>query len=319
MGFRLCLMPKPGAQGVSEEALQPLHSAAHFLQRASKVAPGLDARLTAGPVIAAALQGIDPGMSRRMFLGLMPESASAAKHMPHTKEPLKRALFPEHQPEADTDGDGRLSLTGPTWTERAFGQISRHVNASNASQLASLIRSLPLEQALCSLQEPPGSAGLHGLPPLSQSSVLLAYLMKALPAPVTQADAPRTTTAISDQSDLGSHPDTADLAVGSRPYSRGTARHQLRSTPAGKAPVIALEEAYRRCRKHLRQLEAGQLAALLRFWLLQGPPPLPGIASSRPELRGAVRLRLLQDGVAAIARLVDKAPGSPEQTSEVSQ
>ena len=80
-----------------------------------------------------------------------------------------------------------------------------------------------------------------------------------------------------------------------------------------------MEEAYKRCRKHLRQLEAGQLAALLRFWLLQGPPPVPSVDSSRPQLQGPLRLRVLQDGVAAISRLVDKAPGAPEQPSKVRQ
>ena len=312
-------MPKLGAQGASEEALQALQSVSQFLQRASKVAPGLDARLIAGPVIAAALRDVSLEMSRRMFLGLVPQSTSAAELTSNTKQPLKRALFPEHQPRADMDDDSRLSDTAQTWTQRAFGQLSRHVNASNASQLASLIRSLNLLQALKSFQDSPEPAGWQGFPPISQSSVLLAYLVKALPAPATQADAPATSPAAPNQSDLDSHPEIGVSADGSRPDSQKAAQHQLRSASAGEAPKAALEEAYKRCRKHLRQLEAGQLAALLRFWLLQGPPPLPSTHSSRPELRGALRLRLLLDGVAAITRLVGKAPGSLEQPSKVSQ
>lgn len=311
-------MTRYGAQGCPEGDVQGLSSAAHFVQRASKVAAGLDARLFVGLVIAAALQGVSAKMSRKIFLALVPTFASAAEQTTHTTQPLKRALFPEHQQQADADGELHLSQAAAIWTQRAFGQISHHVSASNASQLASLIRSLPLAQALRSFQAPPDPAGSHSLPSFSQSTVLLVYLIKALPAPASQKDASATSIAIPHQADMDSRPDSAGLADGSRPDKSRAAQHQLRSTSAGKSLEASMEEAYKRCRKHMRQLEAGQLAGLLRFWLLQGPAPVPGMNSSRPELHGALRLRVLQDGVAAIMRLVDKAPGSPQPPSEVS-
>ena len=310
--------PDSGAQGCSEGDLLGLSSAALFVQRASKAAPGLDARLFVGPVIAAALQGASAKMSRTLFLALVPVSASAAEQTTHTKQPLKRALFPEHQQQTDVDGDLHLYETAATWTQQAFSQIGRHVSASNASQLASLVRSLPLVQAIRSFQAPPDPAGSHILPPLSHSTVLLAYLMKALPAPASQQGASVTSPAIPHQADVDSHPVSAGLADGSRPDTTRAAQQQLRSTAAGQALEASLEEAYKRCRKHLRQLEACQLTALLRFWLLQGPAPVPGMDSSRPKLHSALRSRMLQDGVAAIMRLVDKAPGSPQLPSEVS-
>ncbi len=318
-GFTIAESSRHAAQGVLEEALQALQSAAHFVQRASKVAPGLDSRLIAGPVIAATLQHVSLEMSRRMFLVLMPDVISAAEQSAHTKQPLKRALFPEDEPQAAVDGESRLSEATATWNAKAFGQISRHVSASNASQLASLVRSLPLMQALRSFQDGPDVAAAHGVPPLSQSSVLLAYLIKVLPAPVSQAEASDSTPVIAQQLASDSQPESRALADGRRPDDEEAAQHELRSTSAGEGPEADVEEAYKRCRKHLRQLEAGQLAALLRFWLLQGPPPVPSVDSSRPQLQGPLRLRVLQDGVAAISRLVDKAPGAPEQPSKVRQ
>ncbi len=253
-----------------------------------------------------------------MFFALVPGVISAAEQTTHMKQPLKRALFPEQQPQAAKEEESCLSEATATWNAKAFCQISRHVSASNASQLASLVRGLPLTQALRSFQEGPEAAAAHQVPPLSQSSVLLAYLMKALPAPAGQAEASATTPVIPYQPASDLQPDSKALVDGRRPVEQEAVQHQLRSTSAGKTPKADVEEAYKRCRKHLRQLEAGQLAALLRFWLLQGPPPVSGTDLSRPQLQGPLRLRVLQDGVAAILRLVDKAPDSKEQPSKVS-
>jgi len=328
MSLLLLRMTQCCAQGNSDEALQALQSAMQFVQRVSKVAPSLDARLIIGPVIAMTLQDVSAEMSSKALLALIPESAhvSESEQKSRARQPLKRALFLE-QPQADMDGQSSISGFKEAWHEQASNQISRYVSASNATQLASLIRSLPLTQSFIRFQGPCDASELHHLPPLSHSSVFLLYLMKALPAPCRTSDASQihaftTSLAPSNQSgqdQLGpdSHPNSSVLADSTGAGSQQTAQEQLRSTSAREGSEVSLEEAYETCKKHIKQLEPGQLAALLRFWLLQGPVPIPGIHSSRPELHSALRLRVLQDGIAASMHHVDKIPGTNKQPSEV--
>lgn len=316
-------------QGCSKEALHSLQSALQSSQRASKTAPGLDVRLLVAPVIASALQDLSPEMSDRLLHALMPQRfpLSERRQDAPVKQPLKRALFlePQHSNRAAPGASPGSSSTAE-WHQRALSQISAHVSSANATQLAALIRSLPISQALDRISGPLPSSTLPTAVPLSHSSVLLAYLMKALPA--------------AGASDM---PELPAVRPHAEPYQAGSASHdsahfssnwadkeqaakqQLGSEAAGEGSEGLAEEAYRRCRKHLKQLEAGHLAALLRFWLLQGPCPVSGIPGSRPELRGALRLCVLQDGIAACARHLGKArqADSPaadanEQSSEVS-
>ena len=217
----------------------------------------------------------------------------------------------------------------------AFSQVSAHISAGNATQLAALIRSLPIQQALAQLQGPAEGSAAHTSLQLTYSSVLLVHLVQALPGPQGMPESHQSSSApgktdlsvsAAEHSSLplsgGIEPVIAQLALhrqhqeaslaaeeGAR-VSRAGASVTEASVKDASISEAATEEAYRRCRKHLRQLEAHHLAALLRFWLLHGPAPVPGVPGSRPELCGALRLRVLQDGVAALARCVDKPHGA---------
>ena len=315
-------------QDCLQEAQQSLQSALQFVQRVDKVAPRLDSKWFVAPVIAMALRHMSPDLSRKVLQPLMAEGTDVSEHGDGApaKQPLKRALFPEPQPNGDCEGDPYGSAFGAVWHRKAFSQVSAHTSAGNATQLAALIRSLPIQQALAQLHGPDEGSAAHTSLQLTYSSVLLVHLVQALPGPQGMPESHQTSSAPSasaaEHSSLplsgGIEPVIAQLAPhrqhqeaslaaqeGAR-ASRAVASVTEASVKDASISEAATEEAYRRCRKHLRQLEAHHLAALLRFWLLHGPAPVPGVPGSRPELRGALRLRVLQDGVVALARCVDK-------------
>ena len=324
-------------QDCSQEAQQSLQSALQFVQRVDKVAPRLDSKLFVAPVIAMALQHMSPDLSRKVLQPLMAESTDFSEHRDRApaKQPLKRALFPEPQPNGDCEGDSHGSAFGAVWHRKAFSQVSAHISAGNATQLAALIRSLPIQRALAQLQGSAEGSAVHTSLQLTYSSVLLVHLVQALPGPQGMPEAYQTSSAPGRTDPLASaaehrslplsggiEPVVAQLALHRQHQEASLAAQQgagafragasVTKTSVKDASIseAAREEAYRRCRKHLRQLEAHHLAALLRFWLLHGPAPVPGMPGSRPELRGALRLRVLQDGVAALARCVDKPHGA---------
>ena len=296
-------------QGCPEDALQALHTAGHFAQQATSIARGLDVRLFIGPAIALAVQHISLELSQRILPPLMRLAAPALelRQEAQGKQPLKRALFPEPQPCAGVNGSPCQEDLAAIWHVRAHSEISRHISSSNATQLAALVHALPLPQASQALPGPSNGAAVQLAVPLSHSSVLLVHLQKALPAPqqlpgAQQQPSAAASPAASARSESEPHSSSAEANWSSSgPDQAGVLQQKaVVAVAAGESPeASALEEAYRGCRKHLKQLRAGHLAALLRFWLQQGPSPIPSIASSRPELRGALRLRALQDGLAA--------------------
>ena len=324
-------------QDCSQEVQQSLQSALQFVQRVDKVAPHLDSKWFVAPVIAMALQHMSPELSRKVLQPLMAEGTDVSEHTDRApaKQPLKRALFPELQPNGNCEGDSYGSALGAVWHRKAINQVSAHISAGNATQLAALLRSLPIQQALAQLQGPAVGFAAHTPLQLTYSSVLLLHLVQALPGPQGMPEAHQTSSAPGRTDPLASaaehssmplsgglEPVVAQLALHRQHQEASLAAQEGAGASRAWTSVMgasvknaavsetATEEAYRRCRKHLRQLEAHHLAALLRFWLLHGPAPVPGVPGSRPELRGALRLRVLQDGVAALARCVDKPHGA---------
>ena len=318
----MCVVNAVCVQGCSEDALQALHTADHFAQQVTSIARGLDVRLFIGPAIALAVQRVSLGMSQQILPPLMGLAAPVLEQRQEAqgKQPLKRALFPEPQAHAGVNGSPYQEDLAAAWHERAHVEISRHISSSNATQLAALVRALPLPQASQALQGPSNASAGQPAVPLSHSSVLLAHLQKALPVPQqlpgAQQQAPAAASpAGSARSESEAHGSSAEAGQSSSgPGQAGMIQRKAgMARAASKSPEASgLEEAYRGCRKHLKQLSAGHLAALLRFWLQRGPGPIPGIASSRPELRGALRLRALQDGIAASRRHTGKARQPPE-------
>jgi hypothetical protein len=324
-------------QDCSQEAQQSLQSALQFVQRIDQVVPRLDSKWFVAPVIAMALQHMSPDLSRKVLQPLMAEGTDVPEHRDRApaKQPLKRALFPELQPNGDCEEDSYAPAFGAVWHRKAFSQVSAHISAGNATQLAALIRSLPIQQALAQLQGSAVRFAAHTSLQLTYSSVLLLHLVQALPGQqgMPEAHQPSNAPGRTDPSASAAEHSSLPLSGGLEPVVAQLALHHqaqeaslaaqggagasragtfvmaasVKNAAIGEA---ATEEAYRRCRKHLRQLEAHHLAALLRFWLLHGPAPLPGVPGSRPELHGALRLRVLQDGVAALERCVDKPHGA---------
>ena len=311
-------------QGCSEDALQALHTADHFAQQAASIAHGLNVRLVIGPAIALAVQHVSPGMSQHILPPLMGLAAPMLEQRQEAqgKQPLKRALFPEPQACAGVDTSPHQADLAAIWHGRAHSEISRHISSNNATQLATLVRSLPLPQASQMLPGRNNGSAVQPAVPLSHSSVLLVHLQKALPAPQLLPGEQRqacvaASPAASARSQSQPHSSSVEAGqISSGPGQAGVTQQKAgMAVAAGESPeASALEEAYRGCRRHLKQLQAGHLAALLRFWLQQGPSPIPGIASSRPELHGTLRLRMLQDGIAASRRHTGKA----RQPAEVS-
>ena len=311
-------------QGCPEDALQALHTAGHFAQQATSIARGLDVRLFIGPAIALAVQHISLELSQQILPPLMGLAAPVLEQRQEVqgKQPLKRALFPEPQAHAGVNGSPHQADLAAIWHGRAHSEISQHISSSNATQLAALMRALPLPQASQALAGPSNGSAVQLAVPLSHSSVLLVHLQKALPAPqqlpgAQQQPSGAASPAASARLESQPHSSSAEASHSSSGSGQaGATQHSLgMAVAAGESPeASALEEAYRGCRKHLKQLQAGHLAALLRFWLQRGPSPIPSVASSRPELRGALRLRALQDGIAASRRHAGKA----RQPAEVS-
>lgn len=312
-------------QGGSEDALQALHTAGHFAQQATSIACGLGVRLLIGPAIALAVQHVSPEMSQQILPPLMGLAMPVLEHRQAEapgKQPLKRALFPEPQVSPCVSGSLPQADLAASWHGAAHSEISRHISSSNATQLAALVRDLPLPQGLQALPGPSNGLAVQPAVPLSQSSVMIVHLQKALPAPQLRLGTQQQASAAANpaaraRSESEPHSSSAEASQSSsEPGQAGATQHKAgMPVAAGEShEASALEKAYRGCRKHLKQLQAGHLAALLRFWLQQGPSPILGIASSRPELRGALRLRALQDGIAASRRHTGKA----RQPAEVS-
>ena len=303
---------------------KPCIQQAQFAQQATSIARGLDVRLFIGPAIALAVQHVSLELSQQILPPLMGLAAPVLEQRQEVqgKQPLKRALFPEPQAHAGVNGSPHQADLAAIWHGRAHIEISRHISSSNATQLAALMRALPLPQASQALAGASNGSAVQPAVPLSHSSVLLAHLQKALPAPqqlpgAQQQASAAASSAAGARSELQTHSSSAEAGHSSSGSGQaGATQHSLgMAVAAGESPeASALEEAYRGCRKHLKQLQAGHLAALLRFWLQRGPSPIPSVASSRPELRGALRLRALQDGIAASRRHAGKA----RQPAEVS-
>jgi hypothetical protein len=154
------------------------------------------------------------------------------------------------------------------WQGHAAREIHDHVTPSNATKLAALARSL--SDATAAL------AAAQQLRPESgfgQGTVQLILLCKALSLPASEE-----------------HPANDDGAA---------------------APEGAEGDAtrrYKRCRKYMKQLEAAQLAALLRYALLQGPQPLriEGVRLTAAHLPGTLRLQIAQDGVALLKHALSR-------------
>lgn len=184
-------------------------------------------------------------------------------------------------------------LHGPSaWRQAAAREIFAHVCPANATKLAMLVRSLPDASPLPSDFQPqadaqPAEEGVAaGLGP---SAVPLILLCKVLSNPV------------------GNEASSAPTAS---PGDGSAAAAQVNDTANN------LQQEYKWCRKYLKQLEAIQLNALLRFTLLGGPQPVQMALRLTPlQLPGPLRLQIVQDGISLLKAALAKS--SPDAAPEV--
>lgn len=258
---------------------QQLPAAKEFVQRCSRIAPEMNAKLLLAPMLAAAVAGIDTSFSPQIITTVLnatstreltecngeaaPQMAPQERPRGAEKPPLKRMLFA-----ADDTADSGQQLV-QRWQRSALDEICVRVTPSNAAKLAALIRSLPDLVALLrqALPTEPLEHDSAEVPPLGHSTVLLALLYKQMSA------------------------EPRDAAENKESASQD------------------LAQTYKASRKYLKQLEAGHLTTFLRFLLLRGRPPLPlsAVPTAPALLPGPLRLQIVQDGITLLDAIVASA------------
>ncbi|EIE26521.1 hypothetical protein COCSUDRAFT_64531 [Coccomyxa subellipsoidea C-169] len=260
----------------SQAANQHLPAAKEFLQRCSRVVPAMNAKLFLGPLLAAAVTVAHSSLSPQIIATVLDGSCMGERN----GESLPKDTGQERQRGAEKPPLKRMLFAADEtqadssqllqrWQRCALDEICARVTPSNAAKMAALIRSLP---------------------------DLSALLRQALPAQPPQQDTAHWP---------GLGHSTVLLALLCKEMS---AQPQGR-TEDQRPESSDLAQAYKAGRKYLKQLEAGHLAAFLRFLLLRSRPPLPsGALPAEPaQLPGPLRLHVVQDGITLLKAIVASA------------
>ncbi len=238
--------------------------------------PAMNAKLFLAPLLAAAVMVADSSLSQQIIATVLDVSCMGERNgesVPRDtgQEPQRGAEKPplKRMLFAADETQADSSQLLQRWQRCALDEICARVTPSNAAKMAALIRILP---------------------------DLSALLRQALPAQPPQQDTAHWP---------GLGHSTVLLALLCKEMSA-----QPQGSTEDQGPESSdLAQAYKAGRKYLKQLEAGHLAAFLRFLLLRSRPPLPsGALPAEPaQLPGPLRLQVVQDGITLLKAIVASA------------